>query len=406
MRILLLLAWRNIWRHPGRSGALLAAVTAGLWAGVLTIGAMNGMLRQRVDYLINNELTHVQVHHPQFLADGYAWQALPQPEALRAWLEQDPRVRNYSLRTLTDGMLQSPVKTSGVRIRGIDQQAEARTTSFHHLLVAGEDLDAAVRNPLVMGKSLAKAHNITIGTRVVLLFEDRNGELVAAAFNLVGLYESAAGQYDKRHVLVRSADLMALLAGEPIYHEIAMMLHDEQAAAGVSTAINERFPQSRAQTWSELSPELRTLVDYSSFMLLIITGIIMLALAFGILNTMLMAIFERLREIGMLLCVGMSRRRVLLMILLESLLLTLSGALAGVILAGLSIAWLGRRGIDLEIFASGLAEIGYDRIIYPFLTPSEFINVILVVIGVTLLASIYPAIRAVRIDPVTAAKTR
>lgn len=404
MKPLFILAWRNIWRHPGRSGVLIAAVIAGLWAGVLTVGAMNGMLQQRMDYLIDSELTHVQVHHPDFPADGFSWKYIPDHQQVTAWLAGDPRIESFTARTLTDGMLQSPVKTAGVRIRGIDTESERRTTTFHENLVEGEYLDAEIRNALIMGRSLAETHNLDIGHRVVLFFEDTENELIAAAFTLAGLFRSASENYDERNVLVRADDLAGLLADRPLVHEIAMMLADEKEAAAVADDINRAFPELRAQTWFELSPELRTLVDYGGVMLHIITLVIMLALAFGILNTMLMAIFERRREIAMLLSIGMGRKRVFSMILLESVVLTLTGAIGGIALAGASIAWFAGRGINLEMFAEGLAEIGWDPVIYPFLTPGGFAGILAIVAAVTLLASIYPALRAIRIHPVEAAK--
>ncbi len=404
MRTLLILSWRNIWRHPGRSGALLLAIIAGLWAGVVTIGTMNGMLKQRFDYLINNEISHLQIHHPDYFDDHSPRHDLPEADQISRRLAQDKRVRSHSLRTLADGMLQSPVKTSGVRIRGIDTTSETRTTRLHEQLIVGDYLDIPTRNPLMMGKTLADDHNVDIGHRVVLVFETTTNELTAAAFNIVGFFASASEQHDKSIVLVKDSDLYRLLADEPIFHEVAVMLHDVDEAGAVAAELNDIFPDILAQTWYQLSPELQTLLGYSKVMLVIVTAIIMLALAFGIMNTLLMAIFERMQEIGMLISVGMGRGRVLAMILLESLILTLVGAATGILLAGLSVTWLQKRGINLELFAAGLGKIGYDKMIYPFLQPREFVIIVVVVIIMTLLAATYPAIKAIRINPLQATR--
>ncbi len=404
MTTLLSLSWRNIWRHPARSGVLLAAVVAGLWAGVFTIGAYKGMLQQRMDYLINSEITHAQVHHPEFLSEGYSRMFLPEHDRILAWLDLDPRVRSHTARTITSGMLQSPARTNGVRIKGILVESETRTTTLHQKLVEGDYLDADVQNALIMSRSLAETHNLDQYHRVVLTFEDAESELVSAAFHIVGFFESASESFDRGNVFVRSQDLAKLLAGRTIYHEIAMMLHDQGDAAAVVADLNAGFSGISAQTWFELSPELRTMLDYGGVMLFIITIVIMLALAFGILNTMLMGIFERLREIGMLLSVGMSRSRIFIMILLESIILTLIGALGGILMALLSIAYFSETGINLEIFAEGIAEIGWEHIVYPVMHPSEFATIAMIVVAVTLLASIYPAIKAIRVNPIEAAK--
>ncbi len=404
MRTLLTLSWRNIWRHPARSGVLLAAIIAGLWAGVVTVGLVNGLMQQRIDYLIEGEITHAQIHHPEFLAEGYSWLYIPDHAAIVDWLENDQRVVSFTSRTITDGMLQSPVKTAGVRVRGIDLPSETRTTNFHENLVAGAYLGSDVRNAVVIGERLASEHNMELGNRIVLTFEDVDNELTSAAFNIVGLFRSASVDYDERNVFVRADELNALLSEAPVHHEIGIMLTDETLAGEVADALNTAFPDIRAQTWRQLSPELSMIVELGGVMVVLITLIIMLALAFGILNTMLMALFERMREIGMLLSIGMSRRRVFGMIMLEASMLTMAGAAAGMALATLSINYFSARGLNLEMFAEGAAQLGWDHVIYPALSALEYITILAVVVIITMLASLYPAFKGIRINPLDAAR--
>jgi ABC-type lipoprotein release transport system permease subunit len=404
MKTLITIAWRNIWRHPARSGVLIAAVVVGLWAGVVTVGTVNGLMQQRVDYLIDSEIAHAQIHHPEFLAEGYSWLYIPDHEEILNWLDEDPRIAVWSARTMTDGMVQSPIKTSGVRIRGIDIDQENRTTDFHENMVEGEYLDSDVRNAVIVGRSLARDHNLRIGNRIVLVFEDTGNELASGSFNIVGFFESASTEFDDRNVFVRSGDFSRYLAEEPVVHEIAMRFTELDMAAAVVADINTAFSRVEAQTWRELSPELNVLVELGGVMHFVMTMIIMLALAFGILNTMLMALFERMREIGMLLSIGMSKMRVFSMILLESIILTLSGALTGILLAWISINYLSGRGINLEQFAAGVAELGWDHIIYPVISIPEYAGIVTLVMVITLLASVYPALKAIRINPLEAAK--
>ncbi len=404
MKTLITIAWRNIWRHPARSGVLIAAVVVGLWAGVVTVGTVNGLMQQRIDYLIDSEIAHAQIHHPEFLAEGYSWLNIPDHEEILNWLDEDARVTAWSARTMTDGMLQSPVKTSGVRIRGIDTDRETRTTDFHENMVEGEYLDSGIRNAVIVGKSLAQDHNLRIGNRIVLVFEDTGNELSSASFNIVGFFESASTEFDERNVFVRSEDFTRYLADELVVHEIAFRVAELEMVPAVVADVNATFSGIEAQTWREISPELNVLVELGGVMLYVITLIIMLALAFGILNTMLMALFERMREIGMLLSIGMSKLRVFSMILLESVILTLSGALTGFLLAWGSILYLTGSGINLERFAAGIAELGWDHIIFPIISPPEYVGILILVIVITLLASVYPALKAIRINPLEAAK--
>ncbi len=401
MKMLLSISWRNIWRHPARSGVLMGAIVAGLWAGILVSGWVNGMVIQRVDRVINEELTHVQIHHPEFMAEREPSMYITDAHSILEFLDQDERVSSHTARTLADGMIQSPLNTSGVQISGVNRVTEPATTNFHENLIEGEYLDADIRHPIFMGQQLANKLNISIGNRVVLSFQDVNNELVSGAFNVTGIYETGQPAIDERKVFVRQEDLSSLLSDEPVYHEIAILLYSDQDSDAIAADLNRSFDHVTAETWWDLSPELRLMTQAGGgTYMFYIMAVIMFALAFGILNTMLMAIFERMRELGMLLAVGMSKLRVFMMIILESVILTLTGAAAGIMLAYLTINYYGTHGLDLTaVGGDTMKEWGYDAIVYPFVTPEEYFSVTLLVAATAMLAAIYPAIKALRLNP-------
>ena len=401
MKMLLSISWRNIWRHPARSGVLLAAITAGLWAGILVSAWVNGLVVQRVDRVINEELTHLQIHHPDFQAEREPGMYIDHTDEIFLFLQEDERIRSFAARTLVDGMIQSPLTASGVQISGIQTDKEPETTNFHQNIIEGEYLDADIRNPVFIGKQLADKLNMEIGNRVVLSFQDLDNELVSGAFNITGIFETGQPAFDERKVYVRSDDLSSLIAERPVYHQIAVILHDESDSKIIADALNDRFESIIAETWTELSPEMRYMVEagggaYMFYIMLVI----MFALAFGILNTMLMAIFERMRELGMLLAIGMSKMRVFFMIMLESVILTLTGGVLGMFVAYLTVSYLGKYGLDLtSVGGDTLGEWGYDALVYPFVTPQEYLSVTILVIATAMLAAVYPAIKALRLNP-------
>ena len=399
MKILLTIAWRNIWRNRGRSGALLSAIIVGLWAGVLTVGLMSGVVQQRMDYMIESEITHLQLHHQDFRAERRPELVVENFREILNWLEEREEVKSHTARTLAEGMLQSPVKTSGVRIMGVNPETEQKTTTFHENLTEGEYLDADLRNPVFIGQSLAREHRMELGDRVVLTFERVDGELSSAAFNIAGIFRSGSTQYDDAHIFVKSTDLSELMSDEKIIHEIAVMLRDESLAENITKELNEQFGPTEALTWDQLSPELGTLALLGGFMLFLVTMVIMIALAFGILNTMLMALFERIREIGMLISIGMSRFRVFIMVVLEAIVITLIGSMIGILLAWVTMLTLGKSGVNLELFAGGIEEIGWPTVIYPSITTEEFILIVIIVVVMTVLASLYPAWKAFKVNP-------
>ena len=399
--MLLSISWRNIWRHPARSAVLIGAITAGLWAGILLSGYVNGLIEQRVERVINEELTHLQVHHPDFLTEREPGMYIDRFDDISDYLANDERVQSFTLRTKADGMVQSPLTASGVQITGVQVENEPGTTNFHENLIEGNYLDTEVRNPVIIGKKLADKLNVNIGNRIVLSFQDLNNELVSGAFNISGLFETGQPAYDERKVYVRSDDLYTLIADEPLFHEIAIILQHESLSDQMASDLNNQFEHIIAETWMELSPEMRYMVQAGggTYMVYIMI-VIMIALAFGILNTMLMAIFERMRELGMLIAVGMSKPRVFIMIMLESVILTLTGAAIGIFIGFLTINYLYRYGLDLtSVGGDTLGEWGYDALVYPFVTPGEYVTVALLVIATAMISAIYPAIKAMRLTP-------
>ncbi|TVQ04006.1 MAG: ABC transporter permease [Balneolaceae bacterium] len=400
MKILAAIAWRNIWRNPARSGVLIAAIVAGLWAGISVSSLSNGLIVQRFNNLIEQDLTHLQIHHPEYLSEREPWMVVRNTDSIFRLLDNDERVRSFSGRVLSDGIIQSPVTSTGVQIIGIDILNEPRTTNFHLNLKDGEYLDSDLPNPILIGERLAQKLQMEIGNRVVLMFQDIDNDLASAAFHISGLFSTSSRVYDERNVFVRAEHLNELISGDAIIHEIAVILYDAAEADSLTAELNRTFDGIMAETWYELSPELRYMSDFGDSVTFYVMVVIMIALAFGILNTMLMAIFERMRELGMMIAIGMSKARVFMLIMLESVILTLTAAAGGMILAWLSVRYMESNGVDLTVFGGdSLLEFGFDPLIYPFILMSDYFAVTLLVIFTAILAAIYPSIKALRLNP-------
>ena len=400
MKMLITISWRNIWRHPARSSVLIGAIIAGMWAGILVSAWVNGMIDQRINRVIQEELTHLQIHHPEFIREREPGMIIEHYPEIFSFLDEDDRVSSYTARTLVDGIVQSPRTSSGVTISGIDPIRERETTTFHENLVEGEYLDADINNPVLIGRKLAERLNVELGNRLVLSFQGLDNDLTSGAFVIAGIFYTGMPAFDERKVYIQSEDLYRMIAGEPIYHEIAVMLHDIDQSDQISADLNEQFDTISAETWRELSPELRFMTGAGESYMFYIMLVIMFALAFGILNTMLMAIFERMRELGMLMAIGMSKIRIFIMIMLESVALTLTGAAAGMIIAHFTVQYFAEYGLDLTALGGDtMAEWGYDAIVYPFVSMEDYITVTILVVFTAILSAVYPAIKAIRLNP-------
>lgn len=400
MKILLSIAWRNIWRHPGRSGVLIGSIVAGLWAGIMVSSWGNGLIDQRKNNVINEELTHVQIHHPEFLIEREPQMFIEPFDEITSFLENDSRIKSYSARILLNGMIQSSATTSGVRIIGIDKDQERETTTFHQNLVRGEYLSDDVRHPVFLGETLRNKLNVEIGERIVLTFQNLENEITSGAFIVSGIFRTGQTLYDEQTVYVSNDDLGELIAEQMVYHEIAMMLHDSEQSDKIVSDLNREFNNITAETWLQLSPEMRYMTQFSGTYMVYIMIVILFALAFGILNTMTMAIFERTKELGMLMAIGMNKMRIFVMIILESIMLTLTGAALGMFVGYLTVNYFNKNGLDLTAVGGDSFEIwGYGALVYPYVTTQEYFYVTLLVIATALLAAIYPALKAIKLVP-------
>ncbi len=401
--MLVRLAWRNLWRNTQRSGVLLAAIALGMWAGLFLSAITAGYLEQRFDQVITQELSHVQVHHPQFLAEREVEMGVPDAGNIRSWLMEQSGVLAVAPRLRVDAMIQSSVRTSGVELRGVDPAAEAATTQLHKRLSAGGYLPDGRSNPILLGEHGADQLGVELGQRVVLSFQTPAGELTSAAFVVTGLFATGSDAREASLAYARLSDLAGLLEAPALRHEVAILLDDESRSPAIADALNARFDGIAAETWSELSPELRYLNEMGNSTTYILMGVILLALAFGLLNTLLMSIFERTRELCMLLAIGMQRRSLFLMILIESVLLTLVGAAVGLGAGMATIFWLGAQGLDLApLGGDALAQFGYDPVVYPQIGLDALVGIVALVVMTAILAALYPAWRVRGLQPATA----
>ena len=204
------------------------------------------------------------------------------------------------------------------------------------------------RNPIIIGEKLANKLGVKVNSKVVLNFQDSNNNTVSTGFRVEGIFKTINSSFDEENVFVKYDDLAPLVSLSGKYHEIAILCDN---ITETETVENQIKTNNSVESWDQLSPELGYAQEAMSNFIYIFMGIILLALAFGIVNTMLMAVLERKREIGMLLSVGMDKRKVFTMIILETLFLAFIAALLGVLLSIWTIEYFGRHGINLSAVA-------------------------------------------------------
>jgi len=398
------MAWRNIWRNRLRSWVIIVAVALGIWAAIFMTGFAQGMVTGMVENTVSHITSHLQIHHPDYLEDPSLKAAITPIHALNQQIKALDGIKAFASRTLVNGMIATSRGTRGVQIVGIQKEAESDLTQLPQKLTEGTYFEGKKRNPILIGKDLAEKLKLKIRSKVVLNFQNRNGTVTAGAFRVVGFYDKGNEQLNESQVYVDHKDLNRLLGHleQPIFHELAVLLGEGVSLVDVQSSLKEAHPDLSIQNYGEVSPDLKMYESQMGISSAIYLGIIMLALIFGIINTMLMAVLERYRELGMLMAIGMNKRRVFFMIMLETLLLSLIGAPIGLLLGVITAWYFGTYGIDLSSYSDALKQFGMNPIIYFKISQSLFWQVPISISITAILASIYPALKAISLKPVEA----
>jgi ABC-type lipoprotein release transport system permease subunit len=381
---------------------VMGAIVVGIWALIFGTGFMNGFMVGYMSNIIENEVSNVQVHHPEFKKDYeikyFLSDGINKADQIRTW----EGVRGATTRTLVNGMIASPKKATGVQIRGIDTINEAIVTNLDSIVVEGEYFEGIKRNPIVIGSKLAEDLKIKLRSKVVITFNDGGGDITSAAFRVAGILKSSSLAINGQYAYVRQPDLWKILGIGDEVHEIAVVTDPLVDEATIVEKYDATLNSDLAETWKEIAPELALLQEMYGSMLYVLLVIIMLALVFGIVNTMLMAVLERFKELGMLMAVGMTKLRVFSMVLLETLYLGVIGAPFGLLAGWLTISYYTNVGVDLSNYSEGLEAFGYSSILYPYVEGSAYITVTIGVIITAFIGAIYPAWKAIKLNPVEA----
>jgi ABC-type lipoprotein release transport system permease subunit len=251
-----------------------------------------------------------------------------------------------------------------------------------------------------------KALDYRIRNKIQVTISDISGSPVQGTFRVCGIYKTTNTGFDQGTVFVNASDLAELYnGGKILIHEIAIVTNNIDDSKAVSESLTRISKDNTVSTWQELAPDAAMMNDYMVMYYFIFMGIILLALAFGIINTMMMTILERTRELGMLMAIGMNRARVFSMIMLETIFLTSVGAVIGMLAGWALISALGRTGIHFSSWGEGFEAIGFAAVVYPVLKPVFFGLITVLVIFTAIISSLWPARKALKLNPIEALRT-
>ena len=270
-------------------------------------------------------------------------------------------------------MVASAETGTGVRIIGIDFENEIKVTDLSSKIISGKYLDAADRNPVVISERLSQKLKVGLKNKIIITVQDVNKNISGGAFRIVGIFRTDNMMYDEANIFVRGSDLSHLTGlNEHEAHEIAILLNKNETD-NIAKSLSDEFPNLEIKSWKQLSPEAGYLVSAMNQYMFIFIIVILIALCFGIINTMLMVIMERIHELGMLMAIGMNRARVFAMIMLETIFLSLTGGITGLLIGYAAIKYFEKAGINLYFWKEAFSELGYSSFMYPVIDSTTMI---------------------------------
>ena len=401
-KAMLTLSWRNLWRNHRRTLIMLAAITVGVWAMIFMTALMRGMVDDMLHQGIRNLPGHIQIHHPDFRDDPSVVNSIASPDGDLLNALNDPGTEQWTSRIKVPAIISSERESRGVNLLGVEPEAENLITGIGGQIIEGRFLTAVDDKGLVIGAKLAQRLETRLGKRVVIMSQDPDNNIADRGFRVVGIYKAKLPGLEEINVYAARSTLQKLLKLGDQVSEIVIVDKDFRDVETLYQNIKQATPDTlEVKAWYELDAYLSSMLNMMDGFVLVWIIIIFLALSFGLVNTMAMAVFERTREIGLIQALGMRPSMIVYQILLESLLLLLIGLSIGNVLAVATIIPL-ESGMDISAVAEGMAMMGASSMLYPNLTLDDMIvaNVVVIVLGT--MTSILPAWRAAKLNPVQA----
>lgn len=400
--MLLKLAWRNIWRNRRRSLIVLTSVIVGLVAIIISDGLSNGMIGQMLFNQINLNISHIQIHKKGFNNNKVVKNYIPNYKKVDQVLKNDPSIKAYSRRVFVTGILSSANNSSGVMIYGIDPNQEANVSIIKNSMIEGSYLTNNKRD-IIIGKKLAEKLEVEVGDKVVAMANTLKGDIGSEVFRIVGIFRTASSEFDKTAIYIPDATEQSMLNIGNKYYEYAIITKDYDNVGQVQKKVETKLGNKyEVLSYKDLLPMLIYQIELYKETMWILNVIIGLALIFGIINSMLMSVFERIQEFGVLMSIGMKNSRIYSMIVTEAFIIGIVGTIAGLIIGLLLEIPLTHTGIDLSFFSTGLEAFGIGTVIYPILSVGNIILSSLFMPFVAIIGALYPAYKAIKLEPIYA----
>ena len=395
------LARRNVWRNSRRTGITVAAMALALAALLLFVALLEGMLRDMEHNIVALEFADLQVHAKTYLDDPDLYTRIEDSDAVLDQLESGGY--RASARLLGYGLGASEDASAGVSLRGIDVERDARVSRIDREVQTGSWLGPSDHRGVVLGRRLARALLLAPGDEILVLSQGTDGSMAYDEYEIRGILRGIGDATDRSAVFMTEVAFRELMGMPSGVHQILVRGPSGPRDTDLADPIQTLRTQYDVKTWRQLNPTLSGYVDSAGSMIYIVLVIVYIAVAILVLNAMLMVVFERVREIGVLKALGLPPSSVMGLLFLESGIQLGLAIVIGLAVATPALIYLTRVGVDVGSLA-GVTVMGVamNTVWKCVVTPSGVILPVVLLSVMVFLAVLYPALKAAMIEPVDA----
>mgnify|MGYP001554908685 FL=1 len=403
MKLLLHLAWRNIWRQWKRNLLIMIAVAIGVFSMIIYDALLRGWQLSAIEDTVNNMSGHIKIHAQGYVDDPSVYHHFELTESLRKSLDQNPEIKMWTGRINVPAVVVSERETRGLSLIGIAPQSEKNISFLGGVKLQGEMFQDINSAGVVIGKKMAEQLETRLGKRIVIMTQGKDKQLKEIGLKIVGIYDTGVEALETSFAFISRNKAQKLLGLGNSLTEISIRVQDGVSLESTQTMLKNNVDTKEldTQTWKQLNRQMAIFTEFAEYNIWIWHFIMLIALAFGLVNTLLTAFYERIREFGLFQALGMRPGSILKQVLIEAWLLVTLGLILGFIFGAIGLELLS-DGIDLTAFADGLDKMGFRKVWVPIYMWQDSVSIVVMILLLGVFASLFPAWRAVKMDPVEA----
>jgi ABC-type lipoprotein release transport system permease subunit len=394
------LAVRNLLRNRRRTLITLITMIFGIATLTLLSALNDGWLSQMKTNFILSYTGHLQIHAKGFEASQNLKDRIEEPEGISRLMQSYPEIIGWTERIRTSGLASAGGSSVGVQLMATDPEQETWVTSMDQRVTQGIWLRPGMSRDLILGHTVAQNLGVELGDRVILMVQRLNGEMTSEVFFLRGILQTGAPQIDRNLALITLNSAQKWLEMNNSITDFVIRTDKHEDTNLLYRLFAQQLSEEKYEImqWQDLDPMVKQWLEFSDAYGLIVLLVVIILVLIEILNTMLISLHDRQKELGVIVAIGTGRRQLFLMLLLEAVTLIFTGALLGYLAGGLLVYSLAENGINLTRFSNAFEFFYMDPVIHPLLTQGSAIKILGATLVAALLAGIYPAWKATRLS--------